>query len=333
MQALTRFTSNGTEALSDAAIVLTHFVPPGIRPRILTTDGEYPALKRALRSRYQEPQLIESLTHELLYASRDELLEMCAKEVREKQPDILALSAVTYKRGAKFPVREICRVAKGVSGGRIITLVDGCQQAGHTQLCLGADASGYPIDIYVSTIHKWLRSSYAGVLVLSPELLERRPELKAVFEGADRLVHEGSRWSGDHDGTEDRLATSAVLSYLKWAQEQGVQRILTRYASLAATFRHQLADLTRGAVTFVSPSPNSGIATAIVTVRVDVCGASAEQMWNDLADRGIDCYMFPERNEKTLFRFSPDCALSDSDMQTAANLFCETLTKATTNST
>jgi cysteine desulfurase/selenocysteine lyase len=179
-------------------------IPPLSGRKILAVATDFPAVTRPwLRSaasgeckvQFVEDDPTSDLTTDLIAAL-------------DRQTALIAVSYVQYATGTQLDIPRLQRAARH-AGARLV--IDATQAAG----ALAMDASGWDVDVIVSSGYKWL-GGHGGVAlaVMAPSLLERVPPLPGWMGAPDPF---------DFDATQMRLAddarryTQSTMSYVSIA--------------------------------------------------------------------------------------------------------------------
>ncbi len=148
------------------------------RPRVVTSDREFPAVPHILRAfeRYgAEPVIVPSRNQVEIDAER------LAREIDERT-QLVCVSHATFETGALLDLAPIFAQARKV--GAFVAL-DAYQSIGVVPL----DVTASGVDFVLGGAHKWLCGSYeSAFLYVRPALLPRlRPAFTGWFAAADPL--------------------------------------------------------------------------------------------------------------------------------------------------
>ncbi len=218
------------------------------RPRVVTSDLEFPALPHVIRAfeRYGAVPVI--------VPSRDGVeidAERLVGEIDERT-QLVCVSHAAFRTGALLDVEPIVRRAR--EAGALVVL-DAYQSVGVVPL----DATANGVDFLLGGAHKWLCGSYesAFLYVRPPLLPELCPAASGWIASADPASFgPPSGWADDArrfaGGTPAVLPSLFSRPGLAMIREIGVDAI--RYRSLALT-DHIIARAEEAGVAVITPRP------------------------------------------------------------------------------
>lgn len=159
------FVPNTTHGINIVARCL--HLSPG--DEILTTDHEYGAMDRTWHFLNQKTGAVYRQNHVSLPVSNpDRFVDEFFADVSPRTR-IIFLSHITSPTAIVFPIREICRRARGLG---ILTLIDGAHVPGQIPL----DLDDLQADFYTGNFHKWLCAPKGAAFLYA------RPEVQHLVE-------------------------------------------------------------------------------------------------------------------------------------------------------
>jgi kynureninase len=247
------------------------------RPRVVTSDLEFPAVPHSLRAFElygAEPVIVPS---------RDGIEINTERLIREidERTQLVCVSHATFRTGALLDLAPIVRRAHEV--GALVAL-DACQSVGVVPL----DVTVNGVDFLLGGAHKWLCGSYeSAFLYVRPELLPRlRPAASGWIASAEP-TSVGSPTGWADDARRFAGGTPAVLPLLFSRPGLAILRELGVYAirkrSLAMTDRI-IARADEAGLPVITPRPRERRG-GIVVLRFPGDGAVA----GDLVANGFIC--------------------------------------------
>jgi isopenicillin-N epimerase len=179
---------------------------------ILTTNHEYGAMDRTWRFICKKTGAIyKHQTIPLPVSTKDEIVNSLWQGVTPNTK-IIFISHITSPTALKFPVKEICDLARRAG---LISIVDGAHAPGQIQL----DLRDIGADIYTGACHKWMCAPKGAAFLYA------RREIQSML---DPLV---VSWGYE----SDKPGPSQFIDYHEW---QGT-RDLAAFLSVPAAIRFQ----------------------------------------------------------------------------------------------
>jgi kynureninase len=218
------------------------------RPRVVTSDLEFPAVPHSLRAFElygAEPVIVPSRDGVEIDAER------LISEIDERT-QLVCVSHATFRTGALLDVAPIVRRAHEVGA---LVVLDACQSVGVVPL----DVAESGVDFLLGGAHKWLCGSYeSAFLYVRPELLpDLHPAASGWIASADPTsfgpptgwADDARRFAG---GTPAVLPSLFSRPGLALIRKIGAEAI--RYRSLALT-DHIIARADEARVEVITPRP------------------------------------------------------------------------------
>ncbi len=190
---------------------------------ILTTDLEYGACDRTLQyycdkagAKYVRQPI------SLPLVSKEQFINEFFKGVNEKTKMIF-VSHITSSTGLRFPVEEICKLAKAKG---IISFVDGAHAPGHIPLNL----TTLNADIYTGACHKWMMAPKGCTFLYVRKALQNQFDPLVISWGYKSTSPSPSKFLDYHQtqGTRDFSAfctVPTVIDFMEKHQWEAVSSI------------------------------------------------------------------------------------------------------------
>lgn len=218
------------------------------RPRVVTSDLEFPAIPHVLRAfeRYGAEPVIAP--------SRDGVEIDAERLIREidERTQLVCVSHATFRTGALLDVEPVVRRAHEVGA---FVVLDACQTVGVVPI----DVTASGVDFLLGGAHKWLCGSYeSAFLYVRPALLPQlEPAASGWLASADPTSFgPPTGWAGDArrfaGGTPAVLPSQFSRPGLAIIREIGAEAI--RYRSLALT-DHSIARADEARIEVITPRP------------------------------------------------------------------------------
>lgn len=181
---------------------------------VLSTNLEYGACDRAWKYYCkQKGATYNQLPIRLPLQSKEDFVEQFEKGINPKTK-LIFLSHITSATALKFPVEEICVLAKQKG---IPVFIDGAHGPGQADI----DITALGVDMYTGACHKWMMTPKGS------SFLYVRKEMQDLFDpllvswGYDAMVPSHSRFLDYHEmqGTRDLSAFLAVPEAINFMQK------------------------------------------------------------------------------------------------------------------
>lgn len=194
---------------------------------ILTTNIEYGASDKAWTyycekagAKYVRQHITLPLT------TKEKFIEDFFKGFTNKTKAIF-ISHITSTTALKFPVEEICEIAKQKG---LLTFVDGAHVPGHIPLNL----SELRADIYTGACHKWMMSPKGCSFLYVKKEFQNLFDPLIVSWGYKALFPSDSQFLDYHtqQGTRDFSAFLTIQASLKFMQENNWEKVSAECRSL-----------------------------------------------------------------------------------------------------
>lgn len=182
---------------------------------ILTTDHEYGAMDRTWRFICKQTgatYIRRSIP--LPVTTHDDLVDSFWEGVTN-QTRVIFVSHITSPTALIFPVKKICRRARGAG---ILSIVDGAHAPGQIPLNL----EGIGADVYTGACHKWMLSPKGASFLYAREEVQERLDPLVVSWGyeSDPGFGSGNRFIDYHQwqGTRDPAPFLSVPAAIEFMQ-------------------------------------------------------------------------------------------------------------------
>jgi isopenicillin-N epimerase len=187
---------------------------------ILSTDVEYGACDRTWNYYCEKAGAKFVRQHiSLPLTTKEKFIEEFFKGLTPKTKMIF-ISQITSTTALKFPVKEICEIAKEKG---LMTFVDGAHAPGHTKV----DLSELKADIYVGACHKWMLTPKGSSFLYVKKEFQDQFDPLLVSWGYKALFPSGSKFQDYHQmqGTRDFSAFLTIPAALKFMQENNWEEV------------------------------------------------------------------------------------------------------------
>lgn len=205
---------------------------------ILSTNLEYGALDRTWnyycnksKARYIRQPI------ELPVKSKEEFIGQFWKGYSNKTKAIF-ISQITSSTALRFPVKEICDMAKEKG---LLTIVDGAHVPGHIPLNL-AELNA---DIYTGACHKWMMTPKGCSFLYVKREFQNQFDPLAISWGYESAAPSHSQFLDYHQmqGTRDFSAFLTVPKAIEFIKENNWEQVATACRELARSNYKRFCDL------------------------------------------------------------------------------------------
>ena len=228
------YTTNPSYAVN---IVAKSFRPnPG--DEVLSTNIEYGACDRTWNyycekagAKYVRQQI------ELPIVSKEKFIEDFFKGLSSKTKAIF-ISHITSTTALKFPVKEICAIAKEKG---LFTMIDGAHAPGHIQL----DITDIDADAYTGACHKWMCAPKGCSFLYVRKELQHLFDPLIVSWGYKSAAPSNSRFIDYHQmqGTRDFSAFLSMPKLIEFLNENDWPQVAADCRKLAHSNYQRFCDL------------------------------------------------------------------------------------------
>jgi len=140
---------------------------------------------------------------------------------------LVFISEITSTTALKFPVKEICRIAKQKG---LITFVDGAHSVGQ----IPVDLSQMEADIYTGACHKWMMTPKGSSFLYVKKELQNLFDPLLVSWGYNAMFPSHSQFLDYHQmqGTRDFSAFLTIPKAISFMKEHDWQKVSQHYCDL-----------------------------------------------------------------------------------------------------
>ncbi len=199
---------------SYAVNLIAKSLPLKAGDEILTTNLEYGACDRTLNyycEKMGAKYIQQPIT--LPISSKEVFIDEFFKGLSAKTKMIF-ISHITSSTGLRFPVEEICAIAKSKG---LITFIDGAHAPGQVPLNL----STLQADIYTGACHKWMMAPKGCTFLYVTPILQNQFDPLVISWGFNSTSPSNSRFLDYHQtqGTRDFSAFCTIPSVIQFMEE------------------------------------------------------------------------------------------------------------------
>lgn len=164
---------------------------------------------------------------ELPLVSKEKFIEDFFKGLTNKTKAIF-ISQVTSTTALKFPVKEICEIAKAKS---LFSIVDGAHVPGHIPL----DIASLQADVYTGACHKWMCTPKGCSFLYVKKEWQHLFDPLVISWGYESIAPSHSRFLDYHQtqGTRDFSAFLTVPKAIQFLNENNWQQVAANCRQLA----------------------------------------------------------------------------------------------------
>jgi len=200
---------------------------------ILTTNLEYGAADKAWEyyCKKAEAKVVrQNIT--LPVTTKEKFIEEFFAGLSSKTK-LIFISEITSTTALKFPVKEICEIAKQKG---LMTFVDGAHSVGH----IPVDLTQIKADIYVGACHKWMMTPKGSSFLYVKKDLQNLFDPLLVSWGYDAMFPSDSKFQDYHQGQGTRdfspfLTIPKAIEFMKqndWTEVAAECREMVRKNAL-----------------------------------------------------------------------------------------------------
>ena len=228
------YTTNPSYAVN---IIAKNFkLNPG--DEVLSTNVEYGACDRTWNYYCEKAGAKYVRQHiELPIVSKEKFIEDFFKGLSSKTKAIF-ISHITSTTALKFPVKEICTIAKEKG---LFIMVDGAHAPGHIQL----DISDIDADAYTGACHKWMCAPKGCSFLYVRKELQHLFDPLIVSWGYKSVMPSNSQFIDYHQmqGTRDFSAFLTVPKLIEFLNENNWMQVAADCRKLAHSNYQRFCDL------------------------------------------------------------------------------------------
>src|SRR5580692_8021453 len=210
-------TRNASESLQIAQFGMD--LAPG--DEVLTTSQDYPRMITAWQQRGRREKIVlKQLDFSVPVNNSADLVHLFEQGITPRTR-VIHLSQVGFMTGQRFPVKEICAVARERG---IISIVDGAHAFAHVPF----QFSDIDCDFYGASLHKWLSAPIGtGMLYVRKDRIEKHWALMAAPPSMDKNIRKY-----EEIGTHPAAMHNAILQALQFHEQIGAERKFARLCYL-----------------------------------------------------------------------------------------------------
>jgi isopenicillin-N epimerase len=219
-------TRNASESLQIAQFGID--LAPG--DEVLTTSQDYPRMITAWQQRGRREKIVlKQLDFSVPVNNSADLVHLFEQGITPRTR-VIHLSQVGFMTGQRFPVKEICAVARERG---IISIVDGAHAFAHVPF----QFSDIDCDFYGASLHKWLSAPIGtGMLYVRKDRIEKHWALMAAPPSMDKNIRKY-----EEIGTHPAAMHNATLQALEFHEQIGAERKFARLCYLKNRWAERLA--------------------------------------------------------------------------------------------
>jgi isopenicillin-N epimerase len=232
-------TRNASESLQIAQFGID--LAPG--DEVLTTSQDYPRMITAWQQRGRREKIVlKQLDFAVPVNNSADLVHLFEQGITPRTR-VIHVSQVGFMTGQRFPVKEICALAR-VRG--IISIVDGAHAFAHVPF----QFADIDCDFYGASLHKWLSAPIGtGMLYVRKDRIEKHWALMAAPPSMDKNIRKY-----EEIGTHPAAMHNATMQALEFHEQIGAERKFARLCYLKNRWAERLGKVP-GAKVLVSLDP------------------------------------------------------------------------------
>src|SRR5277367_794358 len=232
-------TRNASESLQIAQFGID--LAPG--DEVLTTSQDYPRMITAWEQRGRREKIVlKQLDFAVPVTISADLVHLYEQAITPRTR-VIHVSQVGFMTGQRFPVKEICALARQRG---ITSIVDGAHAFAHVPF----QFTDIDCDFYGASLHKWLSAPIGtGMLYVRKDRIEKHWALMAAPPSMDKNIRKY-----EEIGTHPAAMHNATLQALEFHEQIGAERKYARLCYLKNRWAGRLAKVS-GAKVLVSLDP------------------------------------------------------------------------------
>jgi len=232
-------TRNASESLQIAQFGID--LAPG--DEVLTTSQDYPRMITAWEQRGRREKIVlKQLDFAVPVTNSADLVRLFEQGITPRTR-VIHVSQVGFMTGQRFPVKEICALARQRG---ITSIVDGAHAFAHVPF----QFADIDCDFYGASLHKWLSAPIGtGMLYVRKDRIEKHWALMAAPPSMDKNIRKY-----EEIGTHPAAMHNATLQALEFHEQIGAERKYARLCYLKNRWAGRLGKVP-GAKVLVSLDP------------------------------------------------------------------------------
>src|SRR5277367_5671437 len=241
-------TRNASESLQIAQFGID--LAPG--DEVLTTSQDYPRMITAWEQRGRREKIVlKQLDFAVPVTISADLVRLFEQGITPRTR-VIHMSQVGFMTGQRFPVKEICALARQRG---ITSIVDGAHAFAHVPF----QFTDIDCDFYGASLHKWLSAPIGtGMLYVRKDRIEKHWALMAAPPSMDKNIRKY-----EEIGTHPAAMHNATLQALEFHEQIGAERKFARLRYLKNRWAERLGKVP-GAQVLVGLDANQSGAFATI---------------------------------------------------------------------
>src|SRR5277367_216324 len=219
-------TRNASESLQIAQFGID--LAPG--DEVLTTSQDYPRMITAWEQRGRREKIVlKQLDFAVPVTNSADLVRLFEQGITPRTR-VIHMSQVGFMTGQRFPVKEICALARARG---ITSIVDGAHAFAHVPF----QFADIDCDFYGASLHKWLSApTGTGMLYVRKDRIEKHWALMAAPPSMDKNIRKY-----EEIGTHPAAMHNATLQALEFHEQLGADRKFARLRYLKNRYAERLS--------------------------------------------------------------------------------------------
>ncbi len=256
-------TRNASESLQIAQFGLD--LKPG--DEVLLTSQDYPRMITTWQQRERrEGVVLKQLNYDVPVHDPQSLVRLYEQAITPRTK-VIHVSQVCFMTGQRFPVKEICALARAHN---ITSIVDGAHAFAHVPFKF----PDIDPDFYGASLHKWLSAPIGtGVLYVRKDRIEKHWALMAAPASMDKNIRKF-----EEIGTHPAAMHNGILQALDFHEHIGDQRKFERFRYLTRRWAEPLSRRPDAQLAALLDHPHSGAFVTIGFKNVDSGKLTGELM-------------------------------------------------------
>lgn len=208
---------------------------------ILTTDLEYGACDKTWNYYCNKARATYVRQHiSLPITSKEQFIELFLKGLTAKTK-LIFISHITSTTGLRFPVEEICAIAKEKG---ILTFIDGAHAPGQIPL----DLQKLGVDFYTGACHKWMMTPKGSSFLYVKKELQSMIDPLIISWGYDAMFPSDSQFIDYHqmNGSRDFSAFLTIPAAIDFMKEHNWEKVTASCRKLVKDNVERFCNLLNG---------------------------------------------------------------------------------------